>query len=143
MAERQLPSVIPMISYEDGIAALDWLATAFGFREETRMTGKDGRLSHGEMTAGDGVIMLATPTPDYQGPKTHRERCEDARKWSGVPWVIDGILVYVENVDEHYERARKAGARILSEPEGGPPGRRYRAEDLEGHRWMFMERESA
>ena len=143
MAERQLPSVIPMISYEDGIAALDWLATAFGFREETRMRGEDGRLSHGEMTAGDGVIMLATPTPEYQGPKRHRERCEDARKWSEVPWVIDGILVYIDNVDEHCERARKAGARILSEPEGGPPGRRYRAEDLEGHRWMFMERESA
>lgn len=29
---------------------------------------------------------------------------------------------------------------VLSEPEAGPPARRYRAEDLEGHRWMFMER---
>ena len=27
---------------------------------------------------------------------------------------------------------------ILSELEDGPPARRYRAEDLEGHRWMFM-----
>jgi hypothetical protein len=29
---------------------------------------------------------------------------------------------------------------ILSEPEEGPPGRRYRAEDLEGHRWYFFQR---
>jgi hypothetical protein len=29
----------------------------------------------------------------------------------------------------------------LSEPEDGPPARRYRIEDLEGHRWMFMTRD--
>ena len=29
---------------------------------------------------------------------------------------------------------------ILAEPEDGPPARSYRAEDLEGHRWMFMQR---
>ncbi len=32
------------------------------------MLAKDGRLSHGEMEAGDGVIMLATPSPHYHGP---------------------------------------------------------------------------
>jgi len=47
--------------------------------------------------------------------------------------------VYVDGVDAHYERARQAGANILSAPEGGLPGRRYRAEDLEGHRWMFLQ----
>jgi len=26
------------------------------------------------------------------------------------------------------------------EVESGGPGKRYRAEDLEGHRWMFTER---
>ena len=86
--------------------------------------------------------MLATPTPDYEGPKHHREHCEQARKWSSVPWVIDGVLVYVDDIDGHYKRAKYAGANILSEPEGGPPGRRYRAEDLEGHRWMFMQRDN-
>jgi uncharacterized glyoxalase superfamily protein PhnB len=55
------PDVIPMIAYENGPGAMDWLAYAFGFKERARMLGKDGRLSHGEMQAGDGVIMLATP----------------------------------------------------------------------------------
>jgi hypothetical protein len=32
------------------------------------------------------------------------------------------------------------GATMLSGVEEGAPGRRYRAEDLEGHRWMFIER---
>ena len=36
-----MPGVIPMLSYEDGVAALDWLAKAFGFRERMRMLGPD------------------------------------------------------------------------------------------------------
>src|SRR5262245_25462834 len=136
------PGVIPMLAYEDGRAALDWLAAAFGFRERMRMLGNDGRLAHGEMEAGEGVIMLATPSPDYEGPKRHQEHCERARKWSTVPWVVDGVLVYIEDVDSHYERAKNAGANILSEPETDSHGRRYRVEDLEGHRWMFLQREN-
>ena len=137
------PAVIPTISYEDGIAALEWLAKAFGFRERARQTWPDGKLSHGEMEAGNGLIMLATPTPDYESPKHHRETCEQARKWSVVPWILDGVLVYVDDLDAHFERAKAAGATILSEIEDGPPGRRYRAEDLEGHRWFFFHRDSA
>lgn len=133
------PGVIPMLAYENGEAALDWLAAAFGFEERARMI-DSGRLSHGEMVAGSGVIMLATPTPDYQGPAHHRESCEAARKWSEVPYIIDGVLVTVDNVEAHAARARAAGARILSEPETDEHGARYRAEDLEGHRWMFIER---
>jgi uncharacterized glyoxalase superfamily protein PhnB len=140
-AERRAPSVIPMISYEDGIGALEWLASAFGFQETARLTAPDGRLSHGEMRAGHGLIMLASPTPEYRGPKRHREACEQARRWSAVPWIIDGVLVYVDHLERHFARAKAAGAAILSEIEEGPPGRRYRAEDLEGHRWFFFEKD--
>jgi PhnB protein len=132
--------VVPMISYEDGVAALEWLNRAFGFEEVTRMVDAAGRLSHGEMMAGDGLIMLASPTPDYRSPKHHREACEQARKWSTVPWIIDGVLVYVDDIDSHFARAKAAGATILSEIESGPPGRRYRVEDFEGHRWFFFDK---
>ncbi|HEY3085760.1 MAG TPA: VOC family protein [Candidatus Dormibacteraeota bacterium] len=131
-------TVIPMIAYEDGVSAMDWLARAFGFREVERHV-SDGRLSHGEMQVGDGLIMLATPSPDYRGPKRHREECEQAAKWSEVPYVVDGLLVYVDDLDGHYERAKAEGARILSPLEESDEGKRYRAEDLEGHRWMFMQ----
>ncbi len=136
------PGVIPMIAYENGIAAIEWLSKAFGFRErrEARQLSPDGRLSHAEMEAGNGLIMLATPTPDYESPRRHRETCEQARKWSRGPWIIDGVLVYVDDLDAHFERARAAGANVLSSIEKGPPGRRYRVEDLEGHRWFFFER---
>ena len=138
---NEYPPVIPMIAYEDGLAAIEWLSKAFGFREraEERYVDEDGMLGHAEMEAGGGLIMLATPTPDYQSPKHHRENCEQARKWSEVPWIIDGVLVYVDDLDAHFERAKAVGATILSEIEEGSPGRRYRAEDLEGHRWFFFE----
>jgi uncharacterized glyoxalase superfamily protein PhnB len=134
------PAVIPMIAYEDGPRAMDWLAEAFGFKERARRVTPDGRLSHGEMEAGDGVIMLATPSPDYESPRHHREDCEQARKWSSVPYIIDGVLVHVGDVRAHFERARNAGAIILSQVEEGVDGIRYRAEDIEGHRWMFLQR---
>ncbi len=137
----EYPAVIPMIAYEEGPKAMDWLSTAFGFKERVRMVTPEGRLSHGEMEAGDGVIMLATPSPDYEGPKKHREGCEQARKWSSVPYIIDGVMVYVPDVPAHFERARAAGARILSEVDLEGDAKRYRVEDLEGHRWMFMERD--
>ena len=134
------PDVIPMVAYEDGPKAMDWLSSAFAFTEQARMLDKSGRLSHGEMQAGDGVIMLATPTPDYQAPRHHRESCEPARKWSTVPYVVDGLLVYVDDVDAHFARAKQHGATILSGVETNQNGKLYRAEDLEGHRWMFMQR---
>ena len=130
------PSVIPMIAYENGPAAMDWLGKAFGFSERDRRV-ENGRLTHGEMDTGGGVIMLATPSLNYRGPKHHREECDIARSWHDVPYIIDGVLVYVDDIDAHFERAKAAGATILSPVEQGQGGGRYRAEDLEGHRWMF------
>jgi uncharacterized glyoxalase superfamily protein PhnB len=130
-----------MLSYEDGAAAISWLTRAFGFRErEGSRYVEDSRVTHAELDVGDGsVVYLATPTPDYRSPRRHRETCADAARWSQVPWVIDGVLVHVQDVDGHRRRAAEAGAVLLSEIEEQPWGRLYRAEDLEGHRWMFLE----
>lgn len=131
--------VIPMLAYEDGPAAMDWLVRAFGFQERDRRV-DNGRLTHGELDTGHGVIMLATPSPYYHGPKKHREESEAARKWSEVPYIVDGVLVYVDDIEAHFQRASENGATILSPLEQGEGGKRYRAEDVEGHRWMFMQR---
>ena len=137
MSER--PAVIPMLAYERGPEAMDWLIEAFGFRERDRRV-EHGRLTHGELDTGGGVVMLATPSTHYHGPKRHREECAAAMAWHDVPYIIDGVLVAVDDVEAHFERAKAAGARILSPVEQSPDGRRYRAEDLEGHRWMFVQR---
>jgi uncharacterized glyoxalase superfamily protein PhnB len=56
-----------------------------------------------------------------------------------VPWVVDGICVEVADIEDHIERAKSAGATLLSQIEENPFGRLYRVEDVEGHRWMFVE----
>ena len=135
------PTIVPMLAYEDAAAAIEWLERAFGFAEarEMRYTGADGTVGHAELVYRGGRIQLATPTPDYQSPKHHRETCEAARRWSSVPWVIDGVYVEVDDIDRHREQAEAAGATMLSGIEDEPFGRLYRAEDLEGHRWFFIQ----
>jgi uncharacterized glyoxalase superfamily protein PhnB len=134
-------AVIPMLAYEDGAAAIDWLVEAFGFQERERWADDDGTIVHAELVLGGETIMLATPTPDYVSPKRMRELSPEARKMFEVPYVIDGVLVEVADIDAHFERARAAGATILSEPEDVPTAgvRHYRVEDPEGHRWMFSQ----
>jgi uncharacterized glyoxalase superfamily protein PhnB len=137
-------TVVPFIAYEDAAAAIDWLTRAFGFREneQARMTGDDGTIGHAELDVGDGsVVYLATPSPHYEGPKRHRAHCAAAASWQDNPWVIDGYLVQVDDVDAHHARAVAAGATVLRPPENvAAVGLRlWSAEDVEGHRWMFTQ----
>ena len=133
-----MQTTVPMLAYEDGSAAIEFLSEAFGFTEKMRMQNPDGSIGHAELELNGGMIMLATPTPDYHSPRHHREECVHAAKWSQVPYIIDGVYVQVPDVDAHFDQAKKAGAKILSDPQDQPYGERvYRAEDHEGHRWMF------
>jgi PhnB protein len=129
-----------MISYEDVGAAIDWLGEAFGFQEHgERFANEDGRLIHAELELDGASVMLGWPGADYRNPAHHAEECEQALRWLSTPWVVDGVLVYVDDVDSHCEHAKAAGATILRELEDVPFGRLYSAADLEGHRWMFMQ----
>ena len=136
----ELPSVVPMLSYEDVAASVDWLCSAFGFTEIVRYE-DSGRVTHVNLVVGDGLVMAGWPGPHYRSPKSHREVCEDARRWLETPFVVDGVYVRVDDIDAHYSRAQAAGATLLSEIEPNPAvgQRQYRAEDIEGHRWMFAE----
>ncbi|HEX2069246.1 MAG TPA: VOC family protein [Actinomycetota bacterium] len=133
-------AAVPMISYEDVAAAVDWLTNAFGFRETgQRYTDEEGRVTHAELELDGALVYLGWPGPEYQGPDHHAKECDHARTWLNHPYVIDGVHIYVDDLDAHYERAKQAGARILREPQTEPYGRLYNAADLEGHRWMFMQ----
>lgn len=138
MAQR----IVPMIAYEDAAAAIDWLREAFGFTERVahRYTDENGVVGHAELELGGEIVMLATPNRDYQSPRHHRQECEPANRWLDNRWVVDGVLVAVDDLDAHHSRAVSAGATVIRPMEDGPVGRLYTAEDLEGHRWMFQQR---
>jgi uncharacterized glyoxalase superfamily protein PhnB len=132
--------IFPMLAYEDPAAAIDWLTEAFGFQERgQRYVMEDGTIGHAELDVGGATVMLATPTREYQSPKTHRESCEAAARWLDNPWVVDGLLVLVDDLEAHHARALEAGVNVIRPLDEGPNGPLYTAEDLEGHRWMFQQ----
>ena len=126
----------PVIFYQDPIAALKWLETAFGF--ETSMLAVDdaGRVGHAEMTFEDSVL-------DVGGEWSSAELLGPAAMKS--PASLGGagtqfIRVNVSEIDAHHERARAFGARITQVPTDQFYGARtYRALDLEGHVWNFSQ----
>ena len=126
---RPYRTVTPYLLYEDVAAALAWLSDAFGFRERLRFTDEDGTVNHAEMLVGDdGVIMLGHPGPDYRNPRN-----------SGAASAL--VHVVVDDVEEHFARARAAGAEVLLPPTEQEYGdRRCDILDPEGHLWSFAER---
>ena len=136
----ELPGVAPMLSYEDVGSAADWLCSAFGFEELSRFE-DGGHVTHVNLAVGDGVVMAGWPGPRYQNPRRHRQTCDEAEHWLDNPFVVDGAYVRVEGIGAHFAQARQVGATILSEIEVDEAvgQRQYRAEDIEGHRWMFAE----
>lgn len=131
-----------MLSYEKGVESLEWLKKVFGFKENIEMRMMEGdRLTHAELKAGDNIIMLATPSKDYISIKKQLNQSSLMNAMFQTPYIVNGLLVYVDNVDTHFETAKQNGAEILSAIEDGFRGKRYRCADIEGHRWMFMEKE--
>ena len=133
-----MTDVVPFLGYEDPGAAADWLVRAFGFAEVERFE-EDGAVGHVTLRCGDGLVYLGRPD-GYVNPLHLREQCEAAARMYDVPWIVDGAWVAVDDLEAVAERARAAGARILSEPEETSHGRQCRIEDPEGHRWMLGER---
>jgi uncharacterized glyoxalase superfamily protein PhnB len=114
----QTPHVYPFLRYADADAALEWLRRAFGFEHVVvRRSAEDGTgpIRHAEVALGAGIVMFG------QGELDHR-----------------GIYVAVEDPDGHYERAKAAGAEMVSELANTDYGSRgYTARDPEGNLWSF------
>lgn len=121
-------SITSYLYYEDVGGALKFLSKAFGFRKRGRaMLGPDGKVNHAAMKLGDDLIMMGCPGSKYKNPKL-------------LGQATQSLYVNVDNIDKHFERARKAGATILEKPADTFYGhRRYGAEDPEGHQWYFAQ----
>ena len=122
------PDIVPSIMYTDPPRAIEWLERVFGFREraEARLTWPGGGMTWIEV--GNALFHLATPNEVWR-------QDSDA----AAPGVV--MKVYVDDIDEHFSRAKAEGAKIISEPaDGFWGGRIYRALDHEGHQWEISQR---
>lgn len=119
--------IIPLLVYEDIEAGHDFLVSAFGLQAGRIDRDHEGQVVHGEVHTGSEVIWLHRVTSEHG---LISARWQDAAS--------SGLVVNVDDVDAHYERARAAGASIDGSPVDQPYGRReYEARDTEGHRWWF------
>ena len=127
------PTFVSSVYYRDPKAALAWLERAFGFEITMAIDGPEEapEMCHYEMSYdGRGRIMVGA----------------EWAQWVRSPASVSGAntqSVHVSlpsGIEQHYERARAAGAVIAAEPEDQFYGDRvYRALDLEGHAWTFSE----
>src|ERR1700704_4892376 len=115
-------TVIPVLIYPDVREAVAWLSAAFGFVERVRI-GEDHRS---QLSFGDGAVIVGDMRDERRPPRPGE--------------VTHSVMVRVDDVDSHCERARTHGALILREPTDFEYGeRQYTAEDPAGHQWTFSE----
>lgn len=128
MAQDDLKgNIIPGMRYKDAYAAIDWLCQVLGFERRLVVPDGDGGVAHAELTLGNGMIMLGSdrgntddhvvaPSPD--GPLTQN------------------AYIVVSDVEAAYERAKSAGASVVSElEEQRYGGSLFSVRDPEGQLW--------
>ena len=136
------PRISTALFYQDAAKAIDWLCSAFGFEVRLKVEGDGGRIEHSELTYGDGVIMIANEGPSPGRP--HLEFMRSPKSLGGQ--TTQSLVIYVDDANAHFARAKAAGAKVLAEPKVTDYGevnwadRSYGATDLEGHHWWFSER---
>jgi uncharacterized glyoxalase superfamily protein PhnB len=118
--------VTPYLLYEDGAAAIEFLTTAFGFREKMRTGTADGMHAELEVAPDGGRI--------YLGQRSEGPRSPSVADKTSFAYVV------VDDVDSHRRRAKDAGARIIQEPSDQDYGyRHYGCADPQGHESWFAQ----
>jgi uncharacterized glyoxalase superfamily protein PhnB len=125
---RSMPpgTIIPELAYADVDAAAAWLCNTFGFTERMRIANHRRQLVYRD----ESIIVVA-----YRG-----ENMPNLSDVVVTAPFTHSILMCVENIDQHFERVKGRGAKVLTSPQTYPFGeRQYTVEDIGGHEWTFTE----
>lgn len=120
-------AIVPYLICKEAAKLIDFYVSAFGAKEDYRLEQGDGRVGHAELLIGAARFSLADEFPelDLVSPQT--------RGGASV-----NLHLYVPDVDAFFDRARRAGARVLAEPKDEFYGDRVcRLADPSGHVWMI------
>lgn len=114
--------VIPVLSYPDVGAAVDWLVAALGFAERVRI----GPNHRAQLTFTEGSLIVADTTRERVAP-TNGE-------------VTQSVMLRVDDVAALCERVRDQGATIVDDPRDFEYGERQATfVDPWGHRWTLTQ----
>ena len=84
-------TITPHFRVPSAVDFIAFLAQAYGGKEEFRAQMPDGSIAHAEVSIGDSVVEMGESNEEF-------------------PPIASAIHLYVDNVDELYERALAAGA---------------------------------
>ena len=94
------PNLTPYLIVNDGAAAIEFYAAAFGATVSEQLTTPDGRVRHAELKIGDSPVMVGE----------HQEVAAQATP----PYAPVSIYAYVEDADAVFAKAMAAGAREVA-----------------------------
>lgn len=116
-ARKGFRTVTPYLAVRHAREVIDFIQTVFGAEGQIYGTGSEGGF-HAEYKIGDSMLMIG-----------------GGEEWKGTP-APACLHLYVENVDEVYERALRAGATSLHPPADQEYGERSAAfSDVGGNQW--------
>ena len=120
-------TITPHLIVRDSKAAIDFYQKAFGAQLQGGIANApDGKVMHAMVKIGDSLLMLNDefPAQGVVAPKAGE---------SGI-----ALHIYVDNVDELFGRATRAGAQVKMPPEDMFWGDRYgKVQDPFGHTWTM------
>jgi PhnB protein len=93
-------TITPSLNVRNGAQAIEFYKKALGAKERMRMDGPDGKISHAELQIGDSIVFLTDENP-AMGNKSP----ESLGGASG------GFYLYVDDVDQAFQRALEAGGK--------------------------------
>jgi len=122
-----MQTIFPILRYNNAREAIRSLCATFGFVELFSVPESGPVVRHAQLKLGTNIIMLGSVRPN-----------EGMTSPQSLGTATQALCVYVPDLDAHFERARLAGAEILSQPQDTDFGfREYHACDIEGHFWTF------
>jgi len=117
-------SISMQLTCRDAARAIDFYKSVFGAKQLARMDGPGGKVMHAELQIGDSRIMLndefpgVCAAPDLSAPHS------------------SSLFLYTEKVDDLFNRAVQAGAKVDMPLQNQFWGDRYgKFTDPFGHQW--------
>ena len=119
--------LFPTLRYRDPAAAVVWLRSAFGF-ETHFIAEENGLVVHAQLRFGSDLLFIGPDDP------TDRYGMHSPLRLNGTNQCV--CIALDGDVDQSCDRARSAGAEIVTEPYSTPYGsREFSCRDPEGHVW--------
>jgi PhnB protein len=113
-------TIMPYIIVESAEKFVAFLKRVFGAREKFVVhQPDDGSIMHAEYTIGTSTVMLANSTSNYKACPA-------------------GLYIYVENTDDTFEKAVKAGVTVIDQPSNKEYGRTAGFKDEFGNTWWIV-----